>query len=70
MHESVKALAQAAIIPGLGVLASERRTNLRNDHLKKLLETTLTTKMATTLDHVTGSTLVALVDKQINQMMP
>ena len=43
--------------PGLGVLASGRRTYSRNDHLKKLLETTLTTKMATTLDHVTGARL-------------
>ena len=55
VHENAKLHSYHKV--GLGVLASVRRTNSRNDHLKKSLATTLTTKMATTLDQMTGARL-------------
>ena len=56
----VKALAQAALITlaGAGCVGFCEEISLAKQSPEKLLETaTFTTKMATTLDHVTGARL-------------
>ena len=55
--ESVKALAQAALITqvGAGCVGFCGENLLAKQSPEKLLETTFTTKVATTLDNVTGA---------------
>ena len=53
--ENVNVLAHAALITQVeaGCVGFREESSSRNDHLKKSLETTFTTEMATILDHVT-----------------